>query len=114
MTHCYFHPAAKLEPIPQDVRFSAIDGDKLEHRTVLRCSAMLSDNLRCPFVCVAYDEDRVDERKCGGCGGKMESCSDNESAMLTRCATCRRRMQKAYRMRNAKKSGRALLAQVHR
>lgn len=105
MTHCYFHPAAKLEPIPQDVRFSAVDGDKLEHRTVLRCSAMLSDKLRCPFVCVAYDEDRVDARRCGGCGGKMEKATDDQ-ALLTRCARCRSRMQKAYRMRAARKSGR--------
>lgn len=109
---CYFHSHAQLERITQTVAFTQVDGDKLEHRVMLRCTARLSETLRCPFVCMQYDEDRVDERRCGGCGDKMESCSDNESAMLTRCAACRRRMQKAYRMRAAKKQGRHVYSPV--
>ena len=121
MTHCYFHPHAPLERIAQDIRFTSIDGDRLEHRVMLRCSAMLSEphgsvpGLRCPFVCAEYDEDRVDERKCYKCGAALTS-TDDSALSLKRCLGCISRHNKKYRidkkaarMRNAKKSGRALL-----
>ena len=116
MTHCYFHPHAPLERIAQDIRFTHIDGDRLEHRVMLRCSAMLSDKLHCPFVCAVYDEDRVDELKCYKCGAPLTSTGDS-ALTLKRCLGCISRHNKKYRidkkaarMRNAKKSGRALLA----
>jgi hypothetical protein len=111
MTHCYFHPHATLERITQTVAFTQVDGDKLEQRVMLRCTCMLSDTLRCPFVCMQYDEERVDVRTCAGCGGKMEKATDDQ-ALLTRCARCRSKMQKAYRMRAAKKSGRHVYSPV--
>ena len=109
--HCYFHPHATLERIAQDVKFTQVDGDKLEHRVMLRCSAMLSETLRCPFVAAEYDAGRVDKRTCSGCGGKMEKATDDQ-ALLTRCVRCRSKMQKAYRMRMAKKSGRHVYSPV--
>jgi hypothetical protein len=115
--HCYFHPHATLERIAQDIHFTNVDGDKLETRVMLRCTCMLSDKLRCPFVCAEYDSERKQERKCYSCGGSLRDDSDNSVLTTTRCADCKHRDQKNYRARRkimshvraAKRSGKHAL-----